>query len=146
MEGVLGVLPSSIVEKPKSSLSNLVFDELYGSEAGTAPGSLWTQVRWDYGIWVTYLFAIALACFYYWIYKIMLAGPRTLTRTLCYSGVSVVFGTWICGGVEQSINRGVLTMILLCAMIKITDNSRADQHNMRILTESGMDPLSETPN
>jgi|GEM_PF-5353929 len=110
---LLGLLPSSIADKPTHSLSSSTFEVMYGSTDGTSPGSIWTHIRYDFGLYATLLYAVLLAILFHAVYRKMLSGSRSVVRILMYSGIATTFGTWIAGGLDSPFDHGIVAYLFL---------------------------------
>lgn len=109
-QSLLGLLPGVA----GSTLSNEVFAQLYGSDRGTAPPSIWTSSYHNFGDVGYVVFAVLLSVIYFTVSRQMVTNPATNTlEAIGMAGVTTIMGTWVAGGPDYLLNTGLVVFILL---------------------------------
>lgn len=110
LDGILGILPTN----SGSDLSAQIAKSLWGSDAGTAPVSMWGSVHYNWDWLGLFVFPVLLAVAYHWIGATALSAETPSTLELMgMVGTFVSLGFWIAGGPDTVLNGGGLTYALL---------------------------------
>ncbi len=111
-QAAIGLLPGVT----GSDISNQVHAELYGSDRGTAPLSVWGSTFYNFGFGGVVIMAILVALTVHAIDRIRLAARhRNSLEVLGMAGVAVVVGTWVAGDPTYLLNAGGATFAVLWA-------------------------------
>lgn len=102
-QAAIGLLPGLT----GSDISNQIHAELYGSDRGTAPLSVWGSTFYNFGFGGVVVMAILLALAVHAIDRVRLsAAHRNSLEVVGAAGVAVVVGTWVAGDPTYLLNVG----------------------------------------
>ncbi|MEU4675440.1 hypothetical protein [Micromonospora sp. NPDC023737] len=108
LEGLAGVLPGN----RGSTLSAEVFYTMYGSTRGTSPPSLWGSIHYNVDTMGLILIAALLGVLLQLLtQRTMRAASYNSLELVGFSGVTVVLGTWMAGGLETPLNVGLVAYL-----------------------------------
>ena len=101
-------------------LASDLFKVFYGSNRGTAPASIWGGAWYEFGAAGVLGLAFVLGMSYHAIYARLCRGEKRLSRLLTYAAITQIFGTWGVGGPETLFNVGLISVLMLMMLIKIS--------------------------
>ncbi|TDC40221.1 oligosaccharide repeat unit polymerase [Micromonospora sp. 15K316] len=108
LDGLAGVLPGN----RGSTLSAEVFYTMYGSTRGTSPPSLWGSIHYNVDTMGLILIAALLGVLLQLLtQRTMRAASYNSLELVGFSGVTVVLGTWMAGGLETPLNVGLVAYL-----------------------------------
>ncbi len=117
---VASIVPRTLFpNKPTSTLSLEIFEQLFYSRAGTAPASIWGSAWYNFGPFGLLVVAWLLGMAYQRVYAMLIGGPKLLGRVGVYAALSTVLGLWQVGGPETLLNRGLLALIALAFLFRL---------------------------
>lgn len=123
------VIPRSIFpDKPISTLSLEIFEQLFYSRSGTAPASIWGSVWYNFGPFGLIFVPFIIGVLYHHLYGSLVRGRKILARLGVYAGLTIVLGFWEVGGIETLLNRGLLALVLLAFLIRLRFHKRRLSH------------------
>lgn len=109
-QAAIGLLPGLT----GSDISNQIHAELYGSDRGTAPLSVWGSTFYNFGFGGVVVMAILLALAVHTIDRVRLsAAHRNSLEVVGAAGVAVVVGTWVAGDPTYLLNVGAAVFAVL---------------------------------
>jgi len=114
---ILGAVPGS--GSHGSSLSNKIFEVMFGTSRGTAPLSIWGSVWYNWGASGLVIFPIILGSVFRLLPNSLIKGHKSLFRVLIYAALTIYLGTWIVDGPTTLLNQGALTVIILYFMLRV---------------------------
>ena len=110
IQDLLGILPGN----RGSTLSNMIFQTLYGDTRGTSPPSLWGSIDYNFGIAGLVIAPIVLAIALQTISSVVLYRQSYNSLELVgMAGMFVTVGTWTNGGPAYLLNVGLVAYFAL---------------------------------
>ncbi|KRF33736.1 oligosaccharide repeat unit polymerase [Yonghaparkia sp. Soil809] len=103
LQAAIGLLPGLT----GSDISNQIHAELYGSDRGTAPLSVWGSTFYNFGFGGVVVVSILLALALHAIDRVRLsAAHRNSLEVVGAAGIAVVVGTWVASDPTYLLNVG----------------------------------------
>lgn len=113
------------------SIDSLVFEDKYGSTRGTAPLSAFAHVWYDARMPGVVIFFLILGISYTCLSVAIEKTPKNLFLLSCWSYGKTILALWASGSVFVLLNKGLLSIILLCSIRKFAVLNNIRQHSLK---------------
>lgn len=112
ISAVTGLLPGESFRG--SDLAGQIFKQIYGTDRGTLPISLWGSLYYNFGYFGALIAPLIMGLVYKWIYSIF-SRRETLNHGEIYAlaGIFITLGTWVADGPITTLNTGLLAYVLI---------------------------------
>lgn len=136
LDGLADILPGRTV-RSTPMLASIVFSILTGSSRGTAPVSIWSETWYNWGLVGIPIVGFILGWSYQFVYHRLIRGSKELFRLTVYSAVYVLLGLWAVSGPVYLINGGLITVLLLYALVSILKKTQK-RSSHTVMNNKGM--------